>query len=217
MIFPAMRGLGARIAGARLAIVRGVSQESVGRLELTDNAGNGSSVFASETLKIATGVGIRFELGTSNNFSYSDSFSVQLQRWDGSAWVNVGVAVTSTGTINSGALAAGDYRYVFTVTDVKQAWWDDSAATLRIDNLNKVTYPPVGQPDIINTADQLKAVLVGSSTTNTPAEVGPMFCTVVLATISCSGMPSILITCRGARLATQPSRQIGLMVRDLMV
>ncbi|MEH8224806.1 type I secretion C-terminal target domain-containing protein [Aeromonas veronii] len=142
------------------------------RLELTDNAGNGSSVFASETLKIATGVGIRFDLGTSNNFSYSDSFSVQLQRWDGSAWVNVGVAVTSTGTINSGALAAGDYRYEFTVTDVKQAWWDDSAATLRIDNLNKVTYPPVGQPDIINTADQLKAVLVGSSTTNTPAEVG---------------------------------------------
>uniref|UniRef100_UPI002A032C0E type I secretion C-terminal target domain-containing protein n=2 Tax=Aeromonas veronii TaxID=654 RepID=UPI002A032C0E len=141
------------------------------RLELTDNAGNGSSVFASETLKIATGVGIRFDL-TSNNLSYSDSFSVQLQRWDGSTWVNVGVAVTSTGTINSGAMVAGDYRYVFTVTDVKQAGWDDTAATLRIDNLSKVTYPPVGQPDIITTADQLKAVLVGSSTTNTPAEVG---------------------------------------------
>ncbi|QXB00337.1 retention module-containing protein [Aeromonas sp. FDAARGOS 1416] len=142
------------------------------RLELTDNAGNGSSVFASETLKIATGVGIRFDLSTSNNLSYSDSFSVQLQRWDGSTWVNVGVAVTSTGTINSGAMVAGDYRYVFTVTDVKQAGWDDTAATLRIDNLSKVTYPPVGQPDIITTADQLKAVLVGSSTTNTPAEVG---------------------------------------------
>ncbi|WP_205125213.1 VWA domain-containing protein [Aeromonas veronii] len=142
------------------------------RLELTDNAGNGSSVFASEILKIATGVGIRFDLSTSNNLSYSDSFSVQLQRWDGSTWVNVGVAVTSTGTINSGAMVAGDYRYVFTVTDVKQAGWDDTAATLRIDNLSKVTYPPVGQPDIITTADQLKAVLVGSSTTNTPAEVG---------------------------------------------
>jgi Ca2+-binding RTX toxin-like protein len=142
------------------------------RLELTDNAGNGASVFASETLKVEAGAGIRFSLSTGNDFDRGDSFSLQLQRWNGSAWVNLGAAVASTGTINSGALAAGDYRYVFTITDIKQVGWDDSTATLRIDNLSTVTYPPVGQPDIINTADQLKAVLVGSSTTNTPAEVG---------------------------------------------
>ncbi|MEZ6940745.1 type I secretion C-terminal target domain-containing protein, partial [Aeromonas sp. S12(2024)] len=140
------------------------------RLELTDNAKNDASVFASEKMTLAAGSGIRFELGVSSNVSGGDSFSVQLQRWNGAAWVNVGAAVTSAGTINSGALAAGDYRYVFTINE----WGNSGTATLTIDNLNKVIggRPPVGQPDIINTADQLKAVLVGSSTTNTPAEVG---------------------------------------------
>ncbi|RQM71966.1 VWA domain-containing protein, partial [Aeromonas jandaei] len=140
------------------------------RLELTDNAKNDASVFASEKMTLAAGTGIRFELGVSSNVSGGDSFSVQLQRWNGAAWVNVGAAVTSAGTINSGALAAGDYRYVFTINE----WGNSGTATLTIDNLNKVIggRPPVGQPDIITTADQLKAVLVGSSTTNTPASVG---------------------------------------------
>uniref|UniRef100_UPI003BA0099B type I secretion C-terminal target domain-containing protein n=1 Tax=Aeromonas jandaei TaxID=650 RepID=UPI003BA0099B len=140
------------------------------RLELTDNAKNDASVFASEKMTLAAGTGIRFELGVSSNVSGGDSFSVQLQRWNGAAWVNVGAAVTSAGTINSGALAAGDYRYVFTINE----WGNSGTATLTIDNLNKVIggRPPVGQPDIITTADQLKAVLVGSSTTNTPAAVG---------------------------------------------
>ncbi|HHY0340063.1 TPA: Ig-like domain-containing protein, partial [Vibrio cholerae] len=142
-----------------------------GEIELTDRAYNGASIFTSEALAVAAGNGIRFDLSTDSNFSTGDSFSVQLQRWNGTAWENVGTAVTSAGTVNSGALAAGDYRYVFTVNDV-QRWFDNSTATLLIDNLSKVTYPPVGQPDIITTADQLKAVLVGSSTTNTPAEVG---------------------------------------------
>ncbi|MFQ1807443.1 VWA domain-containing protein, partial [Aeromonas veronii] len=143
---------------------------SGGRLTLTDKGDNGVSVFRSEKLTVAAGTGLRFDLSTGNDFGRGDTFSVQLQRWNGSAWVNVGAAVTSAGTVNSGALAAGDYRYVFTVNE------DDSgdSATLLIDDLNKVMggRPPVGQPDIITTADQLKAVLVGSSTTNTPAEVG---------------------------------------------
>ncbi|ENM3940196.1 VWA domain-containing protein, partial [Vibrio cholerae] len=143
-----------------------------GRLELKDNAGQGASVFASEKMTLVAGSGLRFDLSKGSDFGYGDSFSVQLQRLDGSTWVDVGAAVTSVGTINSGPLTlAGEYRYVFTITDV----WklnDNLTATLRIDNLSKVTYPPVGQPDIITTADQLKAVLVGSSTTNTPAEVG---------------------------------------------
>ncbi|EPH6097250.1 cadherin-like domain-containing protein, partial [Vibrio cholerae] len=142
-----------------------------GKIELTDRAYNGASIFTSEALAVAAGNGIRFDLSTDSNFSSGDSFSVQLQRRNGTAWENVGTAVTSAGTVNSGALAAGDYRYVFTVNDV-QRLFDNSTATLLIDNLSKVTYPPVGQPDIITTADQLKAVLVGSSTTNTPAEVG---------------------------------------------
>ncbi|WP_270806701.1 VWA domain-containing protein [Aeromonas sp. QDB62] len=143
---------------------------SGGRLTLTDKGDNGVSVFRSEKLTVAAGTGLRFDLSTGNDFGRGDTFSVQLQRWNGSAWVKVGAAVTSAGTVNSGALAAGDYRYVFTVNE------DDSgdSATLLIDDLNKVMggRPPVGQPDIITTADQLKAVLVGSSTTNTPAEVG---------------------------------------------
>ncbi|MGN5036517.1 hypothetical protein ACTG2V_00115 [Aeromonas sp. 74A] len=44
-------------------------------------------------------------------------FSVQLQRWNGTAWVNIGAAVTSVGTMNSGTLATGDYRYVFTINE----------------------------------------------------------------------------------------------------
>ncbi|MFO4666455.1 type I secretion C-terminal target domain-containing protein, partial [Vibrio cholerae] len=152
-----------------------------GKIELTDRAHNGASIFTSEALAVAAGNGIRFDLSTDSNFSSGDSFSVQLQRKDGSGWVDVGSAVSATGTINSGPLAAGDYRYVFTLSDIDdgRSWvwgwgwvWDNTSATLVIDNLAKVTYPPVGQPDIITTADQLKAVLVGSSTTNTPAEVG---------------------------------------------
>ncbi|EOW9231099.1 VWA domain-containing protein, partial [Vibrio cholerae] len=144
-----------------------------GKIELTDRAFNGASIFTSEALAVAAGNGIRFDLSTDSNFSSGDSFSVQLQRKEGLIWVDVGSAVSATGTINSGPLAAGDYRYVFTLSDIYVNWgWDNTSATLRIDNLSKVTYPPVGQPDIITTADQLKAVLVGSSTTNTPAEVG---------------------------------------------
>ncbi len=141
-----------------------------GRLELKDNAGNGASVFASEKMTLVAGSGLRFDLGKGSDFGSNDSFSVQLQRWNGTAWVNVGTAVTSIGTISSGAQGAGDYRYLFTINEGRRL----GTATLTIDNLNKVMdgRPPVGQPDIITTADQLKAVLVGSSTTNTPAEVG---------------------------------------------
>ncbi|MGN5186549.1 Ig-like domain-containing protein [Aeromonas veronii] len=139
-----------------------------GRLELKDNAGNGASVFASEKMTLVAGSGLRFDLGKGSDFGSNDSFSVQLQRWNGTAWVNVGTAVTSIGTISSGAQDAGDYRYLFTINEGRSS----GTATLTIDNLNKVTYQPVGQPDIITTADQLQAVLVGSSTTNTPAEVG---------------------------------------------
>ncbi|MGY3852853.1 type I secretion C-terminal target domain-containing protein [Aeromonas aquatilis] len=138
------------------------------RLELKDNAGNDASVFASEKMTLVAGSGLRFDLGKGGDVGSADSFSVQLQRWNGTSWVNVGAAVTSIGTISSGALLAGDYRYVFTINEGRNS----GTATLTIDNLSKVTYPPVGQPDIITTADQLKAVLVGSSTTNTPAAVG---------------------------------------------
>ncbi|MGU5655365.1 cadherin domain-containing protein [Aeromonas allosaccharophila] len=153
-----------------------------GKIELTDKAYNGASIFTSGALAVAAGNGIRFDLSTDSNFSSGDSFSVQLQRKDGLRWVDVGSAVSATVTINSGPLAAGDYRYVFTLSDIDDGWswdwdrgwdWDNTSATLVIDNLAKVTnYPLVGQPDIITTADQLKAVLVGGSTTNTLAEVG---------------------------------------------
>uniref|UniRef100_UPI0012E0607F VWA domain-containing protein n=1 Tax=Aeromonas australiensis TaxID=1114880 RepID=UPI0012E0607F len=151
---------------------------SVGRysgwLALTDRHGNGASVFTSDKLTVVAGTqtGFSFVLSKGVDLNSGDTFSVQLQRWNGSSWVSVGAAITNDGIIQSGPLVSGDYRYVFTINDVQQYWGDDSTATLWIDNLNKVTYPPVGQPDIITTADQLKAVLVGSSTTNTPAEVG---------------------------------------------
>ncbi|MFM5509035.1 type I secretion C-terminal target domain-containing protein [Aeromonas rivipollensis] len=150
----------------------GVVSASGGKLYLTDYDGSGSSVFTSAKLAVAAGNGIRFELSKDDDFSSSDSFSVQLQRWNGSIWVNVGSATSATGTINSGSLSAGDYRYVFTLNDVQERWWDNTSATLVIDNLGKVTYPPIGQPDIITKAEDLQAVLVGGSVTNTPAEVG---------------------------------------------
>ncbi|WP_205599239.1 type I secretion C-terminal target domain-containing protein [Aeromonas rivipollensis] len=148
------------------------------KIELTDKASSGASIFTSATLAVAAGNGIRFDLSTDSDFSSGDSFSVQLQRLNGSSWVNVGSAVSATGTINSGPLAAGDYRYVFTLNDIDDGWswgqgWDNTSATLVIDNLSKVTnYPPIGQPDIITKAEDLQAVLVGGSVTNTPAEVG---------------------------------------------
>ncbi|MCE9944424.1 type I secretion C-terminal target domain-containing protein [Aeromonas rivipollensis] len=150
----------------------GAVSVSGNKLYLTDYDGSGSSVFTSAKLAVAAGNGIRFELAKDDDFSSSDSFSVQLQRWNGSSWVNIGSAVSATGTINSGSLSAGDYRYVFTLNDVQDRWWDNTSATLVIDNLGKVTYPPIGQPDIITKAEDLQAVLVGGSVTNTPAEVG---------------------------------------------
>ncbi|MNJ22235.1 Bifunctional hemolysin/adenylate cyclase precursor [compost metagenome] len=141
------------------------------KIELTDKASSGASIFTSATLAVAAGNGIRFDLSTDRDFSSGDSFSVQLQRLNGSSWVNVGSALNTTGMIDSGPLAAGDYRYVFTLNDVED-WWDNTSATLVIDNLGKVTYPPIGQPDIITKAEDLQAVLVGGSVTNTPAEVG---------------------------------------------
>ncbi len=145
-----------------------------GWLMLTDRNDNGTSVFTSDKLTVVAGTqtGFSFFLSKGGDLNSGDTFSVQLQRWNGSSWVSVGSAITNDGIIQSGPLVSGDYRYVFTINDVQQSWRDDSTATLWIDNLSKVTYPPVGQPDIITTADQLKAVLVGSSTTNTPAEVG---------------------------------------------
>ncbi|QXB56681.1 Ig-like domain-containing protein [Aeromonas sp. FDAARGOS 1415] len=145
---------------------------SGGKLYLTDYDGSGSSVFTSAKLAVMAGNGIRFDLSTDSDFSSGDSFSMQLQRWNGSIWVNIGSATSLTGTINSGPLAAGDYRYVFTLNDVQEKRWDNISATLVIDNLGKVTYPPIGQPDIITKAEDLHAVLVGGSVTNTPAEVG---------------------------------------------
>ncbi|MGS3140269.1 VWA domain-containing protein [Aeromonas sanarellii] len=142
------------------------------RIELTDKAGSNASIFNSEKLAVAAGNGIRFDLSTNSNVSSGDTFSVQLQRWTGSRWDDVGSPVSQTGTIDSGPLAAGDYRYVFTLTDVKDGWLDNTSATLVIDNLGKVTYPPIGQPDIITKPEELNAVLVGGSVTNTPAEVG---------------------------------------------
>ncbi|MGL5163860.1 MAG: calcium-binding protein, partial [Plesiomonas shigelloides] len=141
-----------------------------GGLTLTDQAKNGASVFASEKLTVASGNGLSFDLSKGGDFGDGDSFSVQLQRWNGSAWENVGAAATTFGTVNSGALLAGDYRYVFSVNE----WGNSGSATLTIDNLNKVLggHPPVGQPEIITTADQLKAVLVGGSTEFSPVAVG---------------------------------------------
>ncbi|MCS3457768.1 putative Zn-binding protein involved in type VI secretion [Aeromonas sp. BIGb0405] len=148
------------------------------KIELTDKASSGASIFTSATLAVAAGNGIRFDLSTDSDFSSGDSFSVQLQRWNGSSWVNVGSALNTTGMIDSGPLVAADYRYVFTLNDIDDGWswsrgWDNTSATLVIDNLAKVTdYPPIGQPDIITKAEDLQAVLVGGSVTNTPAEVG---------------------------------------------
>ncbi|MGK4474213.1 Ig-like domain-containing protein [Aeromonas molluscorum] len=148
------------------------------KIELTDKASSGASIFTSATLAVAAGNGIRFDLSTDRDFSSGDSFSVQLQRLNGSTWVNVGSALNTTGMIDSGSLAAGDYRYVFTLSDIDDGWswgqgWDNKSATLVIDNLAKVTdYPPIGDPDIITKAEDLQAVLVGGSVTNTPAEVG---------------------------------------------
>ncbi|WP_421205700.1 type I secretion C-terminal target domain-containing protein, partial [Aeromonas enteropelogenes] len=156
----------------------GDSSGSVGRysgwLALTDRDGNGTSVFTSDKLTVAAGIqtGFSFFLSKGGDLDSGDTFSVQLQRWNGSSWVNVGSAITNDGIIQSGPLVSGDYRYIFTINDVQRYWGDDSTATLWIDNLSKVTYPPIGQPDIITKAEDLQAVLVGGSTTNTPAEVG---------------------------------------------
>ncbi|MEH8181021.1 type I secretion C-terminal target domain-containing protein [Aeromonas allosaccharophila] len=145
-----------------------------GWLALTDRDGKGTSVFTSDKLTVVAGThtGFSFFLSKGADLNSGDTFSVQLQRWNGSSWVSVGSAITNDGIIQSGPLVSGDYRYKFTINDVQQNWRDDSTATLWIDNLSKVTYPPIGQPDIITKAEDLQAVLVGSSTTNTPADVG---------------------------------------------
>ncbi|MFM5136683.1 type I secretion C-terminal target domain-containing protein, partial [Aeromonas rivipollensis] len=138
---------------------------SGGKLYLTDYKDGGSSIFTSATLAVAAGNGIRFDVRDNGNGS--DSFSIQLQRWNGLAWINVGSSLSTSGTVTSYPLGAGDYRYVFTVTEK-----GNGQASFEIDNLGTVVPAPIGQPDIITKAEDLQAVLVGGSVTNTPAEVG---------------------------------------------
>ncbi|MDX7714105.1 type I secretion C-terminal target domain-containing protein [Aeromonas caviae] len=145
----------------------GAVSVSGGKLYLTDYDGSGSSVFTSATLAVAAGNGIRFDVRALDSGWVSDSFAIQLQRWNGSTWINVGSSLNTSGSVTSFPLLAGNYRYVFTVTEN-----GSGEASFEIDNLGTVVPAPIGQPDIITKAEDLQAVLVGGSVTNTPAEVG---------------------------------------------
>ncbi|OWY41124.1 hypothetical protein CEK28_02305, partial [Xenophilus sp. AP218F] len=142
---------------------------SGGWLMLSDKTGNGASSFFSPTLQVAAGdmSAFVFTLSGVSNLT-GDYFSYQLQQLVGGQWTNVGLALSALGTVNSGALGEGSYRYVFTLQDLRR-----DGATVWLDDLHQITHlPPVGQVDIITTADQLNAVLVGSSITHDPAKVG---------------------------------------------
>lgn len=145
----------------------GAVSVSDGKLYLTDYDGSGSSVFTSATLAVAAGNGIRFDVRALDSGWVSDSFAIQLQRCDGSTWIDVGSSLNTSGSVTSFPLLAGNYRYVFTVTENRFG-----EASFEIDNLGTIVPAPIGQPDIITKAEDLHAVLVGGSVTNTPAEVG---------------------------------------------
>lgn len=138
-----------------------------------DVAGLGAMMVASTTFEVVNA-------GTTFSFDYNkiaietgDEQSWAIQVRNGNNWTQVqgDVLANSNGTIISDGLANGFYRVVFTVEDNNNYdggyyYSESNSDVLEIDNIylntpEQSVSGPVGEPQIIMTADELEAQLAG--------------------------------------------------------
>ncbi|MCE0733385.1 VWA domain-containing protein [Halomonas sp. G15] len=148
-------------------------------LTVWDGYGNAATTVASDAFDVdVDGSQVEFVYRTYDSSS-SDSFGWKLQRKNdsGPQWEDVGgfetLERTGSGTsITSDELSSGTYRIVFRVEDNSSSGLSD----LDVDDIKLIApnlvVGPVGEPSLIDTAEELDNVLEGGSTQQVPAEVG---------------------------------------------
>ncbi len=101
---------------------------------------------------------------------------ISFKKLVGGSWnslINSGLSRTGGSTIVINDLAAGDYRLVYSVDDRSN---NNSNATMSLNEISLVSPVPVtaaiGQPQIVNTADELSVALNQGSTELELADVG---------------------------------------------
>ncbi|WP_369692947.1 immunoglobulin-like domain-containing protein [Halomonas sp. BL6] len=146
-----------------------------GYLQISDSRNQGAFSVTSDQFNVAAdGSQLRFSYSTFSNSS--DVFGYQLQKLVGGSWnslINSGLSRTGGSTIVINDLAAGDYRLVYSVDDRSN---NNSNATMSLNEIGLVSPVPVtaaiGQPQIVNTADELSVALNQGSTELELADVG---------------------------------------------
>ncbi|MDD3484515.1 type I secretion C-terminal target domain-containing protein, partial [Azovibrio restrictus] len=109
-----------------------------------------------------------FDFATSS-WNNADQLNWQLQHLGSNGWETVSSATLNAGATNvtTAAVDAGEYRFVFSVTDNSSGAFSGSAQArisdirLEVPNIVEGT---VGAPEIVNNASQFAAALEGSST-----------------------------------------------------
>ena len=146
-------------------------------MTIQDRRNDGQTTLTSTMFGVAVdGSILQFDYQTSN--LGNDEITWSLQKLDGGAWVDVsgegGVLPeeTSRDTIQSSPLDSGSYRLVYTVDadgvgSTEELYLDD----IELQVPQQVT-GPVGEPQVINDADELTAQLQTGNTTEGPADLG---------------------------------------------
>jgi VCBS repeat-containing protein len=126
-----------------------------------------ASTFTSTNIAVVEGGAVRFDYRSENGNS-SDVVQWRLLRADGSIADSGSISATqsSSGEITTDTLSAGSYRLQFVLQDNSSS----NALGLRIDNIElgapQTVTGPVGEPQIVQTAEELSAVLIRGSTTS---------------------------------------------------
>jgi T1SS-143 domain-containing protein len=161
-----------------------------GEFRIRDNNGGPATTVNSNAFTAAVGSILSFDFGLGGRTSEADNFSWKIQKDVSGTWTDVQTGtLEGSGTITSDALDGGNYRLQFSVDDqaveeytvwiIPPFWSETRESTnddLFIDNISleqpiNVT-GPVGEPQVINDADELTAQLQTGNTTEGPADLG---------------------------------------------
>uniref|UniRef100_UPI0004799CB4 beta strand repeat-containing protein n=1 Tax=Azovibrio restrictus TaxID=146938 RepID=UPI0004799CB4 len=147
----------------------GTATISNSRLNITDPNGGGATVVTSAPVTVTEAQSqsyFTFDFATSS-WNNADRLNWQLQRLGDNGWETVSSATLSSGAtdVTTAAVGAGQYRFVFSVTDNSSG---SGSAQARITDIRlevpNIVEGTVGAPEIVNNASQFAAALEGSST-----------------------------------------------------
>jgi len=147
----------------------GTATISNSRLNITDPNGGGATVVTSAPVTVTEAQSqsyFTFDFATSS-WNNADRLNWQLQRLGDNGWETVSSATLSAGAtdVTTAAVGAGEYRFVFSVTDNSSG---SGSAQARISDIRlevpNIVEGTVGAPEIVNNASQFAAALEGSST-----------------------------------------------------